>query len=428
MSATLNGIQCNAADVWIPRSGVPFATVSISNGGPFAEGARVTLAVAGLSLSCTVVGAGSRGGVQEYELAGGAGGWGTTIPASAIPNGYRNDAGVRLSTVARDLAAAVGESLAAVPVALDRSLGMHFLLGAEQHAGAALSLLCSSPERAPVLPWYVANNGVTNIGARQALPAVTRTEVDRDTLGTWVAFAEEDASVLMPGATYEGRAIGGLEIRVTSRGIQERVYLEEAALGGRVSTFVSELRRWVLDLLRPLFLSRGIYAYRVTRIVGTRYDAVPVRSRWAKPIDGLYLWPGAAGHHARPKVGSTVLVSFVDADPGQPVVVGFQPLDGSLGLPQLATFNGVRVDVGEGATGELIARFNDGGDSGSLTIANGPSSPPAPSPTVLITYAPPSGAPTVWTITGAISVVGVPSTTAAIRTIIDQVGNTKAYV
>ncbi len=354
MSVILNGsIQCSAAEVRIPRGGAPWATVEHTAGDTpmLAEGARVMLDVAGLRIACAVLpgGAGERGGVRTYELVGGAGGWARDVPAGS-DGGHRNDAGVMLSTVARRLAESVGETLATVPAGADRALGTHAMRGGEQNAGAMLSLLCGLPGRAPRVPWHVGLDGVTRLGSRATLPAVTATEIDRDPLGDWVAFAEDDASSLLPGATVGGREVLSLEIRASASGVRETVYLAPTD-GGAGTDLMSELRAWVLALLRPLVFPRGLYLYRISPngvSVDGRFDAVPERSLFAKPLQGLRFWPGAAGHAARPKIGSRIIVAFLDGDPNQPIVLGTQPLDAGLGKPNRIDHDAALVVLAQG--------------------------------------------------------------------------------
>lgn len=405
MTTTLNNLPCAEVELHVPRYGAPWARAELTGDATFTDGQRVTLAVAGLTVSATVVDVGSRGGVTTVEMVGGAGGWFREVSAS---KGYRNDAGVSGANVAKDLASLVGETLAN-PEALARAMGAHFVRGMGQAAGALLSALGSLPEGSARIPWRVDLDGVTRLGERPQRPSPTADIIDRDALGAWVAFAEEDAAPLLPGTTIEGRAVTLTEIRATPGGTRETVYLDEGERAA-AQTVMGELRAWALDLFRSALRPRTLYAYRVTRVAaGDRLDLAPVRARFAAPLEGVRILPGAAGHSARPRVGSIAIVAFVDGDPGQPYVVGFQPLDGSLGKPARVDHDADLVVLAQGTlpTGRGGAKYK------LEAIA-------LPSPLLRVTITDPDGGAHVWDTSATVGAAPGPVT----FTVIDGTGVT----
>ncbi len=401
MSATINGIQCSKAEVTIPRGGAMWCRAELADATEApAEGSAATLVTAGITFSCTVTHSGERGGVFAVELTGGKAGWASPAPA---PAGYRNDAGQRLSEVAQKLAAAVGETVI-LGAGVDRPLGSHVAVAGgpgAPSAGAVLTQLCGLPEGSPRIPWHVDPAGVTRLGERLPLGEISATEVDAGERREWVAYAEEDASLMLPGATVDGRQIAELRIEATPDKIREVVTFADAGPAG-AHTVAARMLRWVLDIIRPLVLWRGVYLYRVTRVSGTRFDAVPVSSRVAPELAGLRFWPGAAGHSTVPRVvnraGPRCIVAFPDGNPNAPAIVGWMPLDADKGKPVRADYDGDLVVLAQGdkPTGRGGAKLKLAG-GGALTL----------------TLTDPDGVEYQWSITasnagGAVGFVVVP--------------------
>jgi hypothetical protein len=106
------------------------------------------------------------------------------------------------------------------------------------------------------------------------------------------------------------------------------------------------LRNSIASIVRELFpdlFFRGIFSYTLEGIANDRFDATPEREG-LPPLRSRPLWPGAAGHTAKPQPGSKLLVAFVNADASRPVVVGFEPLSGSgIGKPVETRLEGSKV-------------------------------------------------------------------------------------
>jgi hypothetical protein len=125
-----------------------------------ATGARVTLTLGGLVLAGTVRRGGTFVSSTGILVVGGADGWARTLGPRAP---YRADNGVRLSTVAADLAADAGERVALEP-GVERVLGYAWTRGAGVASGALDALSAGL--------WWVAPGGETRVGPRPAASAV----------------------------------------------------------------------------------------------------------------------------------------------------------------------------------------------------------------------------------------------------------------
>lgn len=354
---TLNGLQCTA-DIVVPKGGAMWGRVTLADATSApAVGSFATLTIAGIEFACAVTDSGDDGGgVYSVEIVGGAGGW---AKPRQSPEGYRNDAGQRLSEVAKDLADQVGETVA-VAAGLDRPLGNLVAVAGGPGApstGALLSQLCGLPEGADRLLWWVDPAGITQIGPRLPIGEIEATPVERAKTGAWVAFAEDDASLLLPGATFDGREVVELYIEAAPGKIRETCTLADAGPAGQ-HTLAGRMLRWVLDIVRPLVIWRGLYVYRVSRRTADRYELSPVGSRIAPTLGGVRFWPGAAGHSANAKTGAQCLVAFPNGNPNNAVIVAWLPRDTSLGRPDQVVFDATEVLIGPTAT-RGIARLND---------------------------------------------------------------------
>lgn len=324
-TGTLEGHVATHVRVQLPAWGVWYADVSLA--GEHTLTGSVTLVVADLTLVGSVVSGGPSRGRSTYRIAGGAGGWGTVIPS----RGYANDAGVKVFTILRDAAARAGETLdlGSLPTT---SVGAAFTR-AKGPAGRVLQELV--PER-----WYVGEDGITRVGQRSGAAALdvqaTRTSIDL-ARGRVVLAADEIATIL-PGVIVDGITIVDVLHELTPKGLRSTVW---GATAVQTSRRLGALRRLVLQLL-PDYRFHGTYAYRVVTQESERLNLQPVRVSTGLPdLRRVRVMPGVAGARADVALGSTVLVTFVDADPARPVVIGFEDAEG-------AGFSPSRLDlVGE---------------------------------------------------------------------------------
>lgn len=391
MSAIVNGQQCSDAEVTIPRYGVPWGRCTMADAFDVpAVGSQILLDIASIQMLCTIVEAGERGGVTSLEFVGGHGGWHKPSPEAA---GYINGAGVSLADAAVKLAAAVGETLIPSGVAA-RPVGSHLAVAgsdAAGPAGAILSQLCALPEGSERLRWYVDPAGVTRIGERLPLPEIDATEIDRDARGNWVAFSEESALFMLPGATFNGREIA--ELRITAKPDEIREVVTFA--GEAPASAAARFWKLVSDIVRPWLLWRTFYTYRVTRVHASGLpDLVPVTSKVAPKLEAVRSWPGIGGNVTRPKVGAKCLVTFADGNPNTPFIAAWQP--------QLASadqrWRPERTD--QDADLLVLAHGTKPVGRGGWRVRFGLTAVPSPS-SLSVTFTDPDGAAHTWTVSAS---------------------------
>ncbi len=391
MTSTANDRLCSSVKVAMPRYGnwTGWATLATADALPETPGG-VTLAVAGLSLVGTVRRQGVKNGLRSVELEGGYGGWARAV--STRGGGLTLGNLVSLSAFAAKLAEAAGERVV-LAAGVDRKLGETTARLGALDAGALLSQACAAPAGAAVVPWWVAPDGTTRLGARTG-GAVTARAVDSDDLGRAYVYAEDDATSLLPGATIDGAPIVELTIEAGD-GVTETATV---AVGSEdPETFWGLLRRFVLRVIGPHVSARTLYRYVVREVYEDgRLRVAPVRSFLAPDLDRVRVWPGLAGGRCRPKVGSEVVLQFADGDPvaSAACIVGFSPAEvGSLSIPERAELDGDEVVLASGT--RAVARVQDTVGAGTLAISGAAN-------VMTIVYTPPSGPPTIWSITSTI--------------------------
>lgn len=213
MTATLAGTPASSVVVRLPPVGVWTAEVELV--APVTLSGAVALVVGDLTLAGTVVRGGPVEGVASYLVTGGAGGWSGLPPGAPIAaKGYRNDAGVKLSTVLQDAAKAAGERLV---LAADKSIGVAFA----RHAGPAwdvLARLCPS--------WWVDAAGVTQVGPRPATPITAKSKVLAWKRARSIKVLSVDVlAPFVPGALLEGAPI--VEVLIRARHGATRVEVRQ---------------------------------------------------------------------------------------------------------------------------------------------------------------------------------------------------------
>lgn len=188
--ATLADQRVTRALVSMPGSGIATAEVQLATA--IALAGRVTLTIGDLAFSGSVYRGGPVHGASAFVLEAGAGGWRKAVPARS----YRNDAGVKLSTLAADLATAVGETLAAVP---ELRLGGSYVRPAGPASRALYDLLGTG--------WYVGLDGVTHLEAPSGDDVTAEYQVtDYDPSTRTATLACETPAAIVPGV----RLVAGL--------------------------------------------------------------------------------------------------------------------------------------------------------------------------------------------------------------------------
>lgn len=308
-TVTLNGRTVLEGRVHLPAWGVWTAVVETDLSDQTTGAA--TLVVDDVTLTGTIVSAGVADATRtRYRIAGGAGGWGRTVPARA----YTNDAGVKRALVLADAARECGETMGTVT----GSVGVSYV----RSEGPAARVLDDVAAR----DWYVDAAGVTQIGRRARSTATPAPHVlTVDAARGRVDVAPDKLAALVPGVVVSG--IEALDVEHTVSG------------DGKVRTTL-----WgqsIADTLGRLVDARtehhryfAPWEYRVVRRTGERLDLQAVRVASGMPdLRNVRIRPGLAGGRAHPKLGSTVLVAFIDGDPARPVVTAFDEHDGPGWIP-----------------------------------------------------------------------------------------------
>lgn len=329
--ATLDGHRVTAARVEIPAWGLTWADVTLDE--EAALSGPVTLIVGDLTIKCAVAAGGPSNGTSRYRVVGGAGGWYREIPAKH----YANDAGVKYSTILRDAARAVGETIEA-PAG---SPGTAF---EREKAPAARVLQLLFREG-----WYVGEDGITRTGARTVATfdgTAARTLVDP--LRGIIELAGDSIAALLPGVTVDGITASDVHHVLDAGKIRTTLW---GARAGFASRRLAAQRR-LFEQLFPDYRYRGVYEFRVVQQNGERLDLQPTRtSLGLSDMRRVRVRAGIPGARAEHTLGSLVLVAFVNADPTRPVVVGFDDPESPGWMPQ-------ELDFGE-APRLGIARLTD---------------------------------------------------------------------
>lgn len=159
MTFALDAHDLTRAQLIIPPLGVWMARCYPVDAAAVATGARVTLTLGSLVLAGTIRRGGTFLSSTGILVIGGADGWARML---ARRDPYRADNGVRLSTVAADLAADAGERIA-LEAGVERSLGYAWTRPAGV-ASVSLDALSAA--------WWMASDGVTHLGPRPAPTAI----------------------------------------------------------------------------------------------------------------------------------------------------------------------------------------------------------------------------------------------------------------
>jgi hypothetical protein len=323
LSATLGTASVSTALLRLPRFGAWVAEVSLTDDTALAVGSRQTLTIGDLSLVGTVTDGGDFGGRASYTVVGGAGAWGTVLPAHP----YHDDAGVMLSAVFADLAVAAGELGTVLEVA-NRILGRDWT----RPVGAARDQLDALTT--PRGQWWIANDGTTHLGPRPssslAAPGtLSVASFDPQTVHAVVQDANDAIAALAPGASLTAPglpaalSIAAVAVRVEPGGIEVDLW-GESPLSELLTRLVDARTAW------RLFMPSSPFAVQAVAADG-RVQVQPADQRAAslpgEPLVGHA--PGLPGASYTLAPGAPVLLAFVGGDPGSPVVVG-HPTPGAL--------------------------------------------------------------------------------------------------
>jgi hypothetical protein len=345
----LGGNVCTRMRLQLPAWGCWWLDADTAEAVELTAGARVTAELGGRTFQGTIVNGYARNGVAAYRVVGGAGGWGKTLPAKP----YQNDAGVKLSTVLGDIAAAVGETLIGVPTT---RLGAHYV----RPAGLASRALNHHFARG----WYVADDGTTVIGQRSAAVYVGEgARVDVRPGANVIELDVEALDNLAPGVTIDGsEPATDVEFTLSGTHLRARVYAGSAGDSRRQAAWAKLIGAHVPDLLY-----RGAYEFRVVSQSGERFNLQPVLSGTGLPDLELVPVRGPAGYRATVQDGELVVVTFVNAQPDRPAIIGhddpeapgFTPLELSAIAENKATIDAAAIALGGTGATLGVARMTD---------------------------------------------------------------------
>lgn len=337
LTFTLNANRLTDARLSIPAWGASYHDVTL-DAEVLLSGA-VTLAVADLTVKCTVIAGGPAAGRSFYRLVAGAGGWGKTLPKTS----YANDAGVKLSTVLGDAAKAVGETLDLSTVDPAARLGPAWTRP-EGPACRLLELL--SPNA-----WYVGEDGKTRLGQRPktALKTAAARTSQLDLARGTLTLASDSIAGILPGIVVDGLEAVDVEHEVSAKGGLRSKLWGRRSLGGNSRLLAAW--RSISEQLDPDRKFRGVWEYRIVQQEGERLNLQPVRVSTGMPdLQRVYVRPGLPGCKATHKLGARVLVVFVDVDPARPAVLNFEDAEGG-------GFLAIELDLAGG--GAAVGRVGD---------------------------------------------------------------------
>ncbi len=116
-----------------------------------------------------------------------------------------------------------------------------------------------------------------------------------------------------------------------------------------------------------LNLHPGPWSYRVGAVrADGRCDLVAVKKGPPPELPNVDHW-SASGAASKPTAGSIVVVSFLDGDPGSPMIGAYEPLRFAGGAPTEATLDATTIKIGP--TSATLIELG-GSSAGALALAS----------------------------------------------------------
>jgi hypothetical protein len=311
--ASVNGLPIVAGTLLIPAVGAWTADLHLA-GGTAVTGVA-TVVIGNLTLSGTIFRSSVYGGQTRARIVAGAGGWRTSIPSQ----GYGSSAGVRLSTVLQDAAAACGETVA---IPADTILGTAFVRTAFA-SGVASDVLWQLVSQGVLPGWYVDATGTTQPTTWPSSTITsTFTVTDQKPDEGVAVVATEDYASWMPGAQFTAPQISGT---LVSAGVHY-VWTDDGKFRFEVLTGVSgdrvlgPIQQLVQKELQPARFY-GRYEYTVSNPSATTVDAEPTDPALGLPdLQSVPLTADALASYT-PAANATCHIMFVNGLPTKPVCV-----------------------------------------------------------------------------------------------------------
>lgn len=338
--AFVNDSRALSVRLVTPWRGVWFADIDLDpEDAKTPPSGSVTLTVGSATLVGTVDprGSGRFASSVRLRVVGGGGGWDKPVS----PQHFHNDAGVKSTQVYSATAGQIGETVNdPAPVAA----GVDFV----RSAGSASRVFGD-------VDWFVDPAGVTQIGPRPAAAPDKTLEILGFDPGTQRLDVTTDALIL-PGTTFSDARFDGT---LTARDVEQLFDAD----GSRASVWcgaapatrlAGAIESAVVHFSGRTYLRT--YPYRfISDAGGGRLNLQAVDKTVGLPdVLPITVWPGMAGLSAKLTPSQTVRVGFLEGDPKQPIVVGF---DGN--LPNEVTIDATTsVNLG-GEGGAPVARLGD---------------------------------------------------------------------
>lgn len=327
------------------------AEVDFAEAPALAFGQRVTLTIGDTELIGTISELGHFALQKGARIVAGAGAWGNTLKE----RGYHNDAGVKAQLLAQDAAREIGETLGMFQPTVER-IGLDYARPNNVAASKVLEYAAGGT------PWWVDYAGVTHVGPRTTseLPASAYVVTQCNARERVAELAVDDLSQLVVGSVIQDERFDGPQVvhdfELYTRDnspLRASVWLgglpnQESRLAGLLRSIITHAVAGELP---------GCYRYRVVTMNSDgRCDLQAVRKQAGLPdLRAVSQWPGVPGAYPTLTLGAEVLVQFIDADPGQPLITnyigpggaGFTPqqliIGGDVGLPAARQGDSVQV-------------------------------------------------------------------------------------
>lgn len=345
MISVCGGVIAIKGRIQIPSKGVWWCDLDLPEDEILSG--EVAVEVLDATFHGTVIAGGVAMGKSSWRIAGGTGRWGEVISAKY----YVNDAGVSRALVAKDAAQECGEKIDVS--GLDGVLGTSYV----RPRGSASLVL----DRVAPHAWRVGFDGVTRAQSPSPPAGLSVLELDAPRMREQpqyglIEISSDRIAHIQPGMVLDGRIITDIEHRIDAEnGVRTVLYLADEPQSRRVSAIEKAVRRMLPELRYS-----GIYEYRIVVQEGERLSLQPVRSAVGLPdIRRARVRMGSPGIRADHRLGSVVLLAFVNSDPSRPVVVGFDDPESPGFLPTKLEID-AQVEVSLGAGPRLgVARMTD---------------------------------------------------------------------
>jgi hypothetical protein len=313
--ASVAGHRVITAKVVIPNIGVWFADLTMDESTQVSG--RVEVIIDSMNMSGTVAPEyqASFGSSRKLRVVGGAYGWHISLPRRA----YHNDAGVKASTVAYDLAKECGETIGSFSPTT--RLGQDYV----RKAGPASEAL---EEIIDGTPWWVNLAGSTIVGSRPEFTPSNSTYqlMGFDGMTRLATLVADDMTKISIGMVLVDDRLGAPQTVREIEYVMEAGQLRAIVWCGGDATGYSRLARSVSSIVKHVNGAKifGKWRYRVLSMDSDRVNLQAVRKDAGLPdILPVVMKPGVAGAFAELTPSTEVLVEFIEGDPANPIIDSF---------------------------------------------------------------------------------------------------------